>query len=61
MHSAALPIASSSDRFQVLALDGGGFRGLAQAKFLAKIEAATGKRTAECFDLITGTSTGAIS
>lgn len=47
-------------RFQVLALDGGGFRGLAQAQFLAEMEEATGRRTADCFDLITGTSTGAI-
>lgn len=51
---------SDAPRFQILALDGGGFRGLAQAKFLAKVEQATGKKTAECFDLITGTSTGAI-
>lgn len=51
---------SNLKRFQVLALDGGGFRGLAQAQFLADMEQATGRRTADCFDLITGTSTGAI-
>jgi hypothetical protein len=47
-------------RFQVLALDGGGFRGLFQAQCLAHWEEHTGKRTADCFDMISGTSTGGI-
>lgn len=46
--------------FQILALDGGGFRGLSQAIVLAEMERRTGRATAECFDLITGTSTGGI-
>lgn len=46
--------------FQVLALDGGGFRGLFAAQCLALWEEQSGRRAADCFDLITGTSTGAI-
>jgi len=49
-----------SNTTQVLALDGGGFRGLSQAVVLAMMEERTGRRTADCFDLITGTSTGGI-
>lgn len=45
---------------QVLALDGGGFRGLSQAIVLAEMEKRTGRRTADCFDVIAGTSTGGI-
>jgi len=48
------------DTIQVLALDGGGFRGLSQAIILAEMEKRTGRRTADCFDIITGTSTGGI-
>ena len=44
----------------VLSLDGGGIRGLIPALILADIEKKTGKRIAELFDLITGTSTGGI-
>lgn len=44
----------------VLSLDGGGIRGLIPALVLADIEKKTGKRIAELFDLITGTSTGGI-
>ena len=44
----------------VLSLDGGGIRGLIPALVLADIEKKTGKRVAELFDLITGTSTGGI-
>ena len=47
-------------RFRILSLDGGGIRGLFAARFLAEIEVGTGKRIAEHFDLITGTSTGGI-
>lgn len=46
--------------FQILAIDGGGFRGLFAAQCLALWEKATGRRAADCFDLITGTSTGGI-
>jgi uncharacterized protein len=45
---------------RVLALDGGGIRGVIPATVLAEIEKKTGKRIAEIFDLIAGTSTGGI-
>jgi patatin-like phospholipase/acyl hydrolase len=45
---------------RLLALDGGGVRGLIPALVLAEIEERTGRRTAELFDLIAGTSTGGI-
>lgn len=46
--------------FKVLALDGGGIRGIIPATVLTAIEERTGKRIAELFDLIVGTSTGGI-
>ena len=46
--------------FRILSLDGGGIKGAFTAAVLARLEAETGKRTAEHFDLITGTSTGGI-
>ena len=45
---------------RVLAIDGGGIRGLIPATVLAAIERRTARRTAELFDLIAGSSTGAI-
>jgi patatin-like phospholipase/acyl hydrolase len=45
---------------RILAIDGGGIRGLIPAVVLADIERRTGRRTAELFDLIAGTSTGGI-
>ena len=45
---------------KVLAIDGGGIRGIIPAMVLAEIEGRTGKRIAEMFDLIAGTSTGGI-
>jgi patatin-like phospholipase/acyl hydrolase len=45
---------------KVLSIDGGGIRGLIPALVLAEIERRTGRRIAEMFDLIAGTSTGAI-
>jgi patatin-like phospholipase/acyl hydrolase len=45
---------------RVLAIDGGGIRGLIPALVLAEIERRTGRRIAELFDLIAGTSTGGI-
>lgn len=44
----------------ILSIDGGGIRGIIPAMVLAEIEKKTGKRIAEMFDLITGTSTGGI-
>lgn len=45
---------------RILALDGGGIKGAFSAAFLETIEEATGKRIADHFDLIAGTSTGGI-
>jgi uncharacterized protein len=45
---------------RVLAIDGGGIRGLIPALVLAEIERRTGKRVAELTDVIAGTSTGGI-
>ena len=45
---------------RILAIDGGGIRGLIPAIVLAEIERRTGRRTADLFDLIAGTSTGGI-
>ena len=45
---------------KILAIDGGGIRGLIPAIVLADLERRTGRRTAEMFDLIAGTSTGGI-
>jgi patatin-like phospholipase/acyl hydrolase len=46
--------------FTILSIDGGGIRGIIPAMILAEIERRTGRRTAELFDLIAGTSTGGI-
>lgn len=46
--------------YRVLALDGGGIRGLIPAQVLKEIERRTGRRIAEMFDLVAGTSTGGI-
>ena len=45
---------------KVLCIDGGGIRGLIPALVLAAIEKRTGKKSAELFDMIAGTSTGGI-
>jgi hypothetical protein len=45
---------------KVLAIDGGGIRGLIPALVLAEIESRTGRPIATLFDLVAGTSTGAI-
>jgi uncharacterized protein len=47
-------------RFQVLALDGGGVRGIFTAALLAGLEEDIGSPVIEHFDLVTGTSTGGI-
>ena len=46
--------------FRILSLAGGGVKGAFSAGFLAEIEKMTGKRVADHFDLVTGTSTGGI-
>ena len=50
----------NTDTFHILALDGGGTRGIYTAQLLAKIEQAFGVPIKTYFDLIAGTSTGAI-
>lgn len=45
---------------RVLAIDGGGIRGLIPALVLAEVERRTGRRVAELVDMIAGTSTGGI-
>jgi patatin-like phospholipase/acyl hydrolase len=46
--------------FRVLSLDGGGIKGTYTASVLASLEEMTGRKVADHFDLITGTSTGGI-
>ncbi len=46
---------------RVLVLQGGGARGLAQLYFLTRLEQQTGKKISDMFDLICGTSVGAIN
>ena len=50
----------NTDTFHILALDGGGTRGIYTAQLLAKIEQAFGTPIKTYFDLIAGTSTGSI-
>jgi patatin-like phospholipase/acyl hydrolase len=45
---------------RVLAIDGGGIRGIIPAIVLADLEARTGRPVSDLFDLVAGTSTGGI-
>ena len=49
-----------NDTFRILALDGGGIRGVYAAHVLAKVEDSLKLPVSDCFNLIAGTSTGAI-
>ena len=49
-----------SMRFQILSLSGGGYLGLYSAAVLAELEAQTGRRVVDMFDLLAGTSIGGI-
>jgi uncharacterized protein len=51
---------SPLDRFQILALDGGGVRGIFSAALLAGLERDLSIRLVDHFDLVVGTSTGGI-
>ena len=44
----------------ILAIDGGGIRGIIPAAALQQLEQLTGRPLSECFDMIVGTSTGGI-
>jgi uncharacterized protein len=54
------------DRFRLLSIDGGGIRGLIAARVIAKLEelitegAGEERRIADCFHMVTGTSTGGL-
>ena len=50
----------NTNNFHILALDGGGTRGIYSAQLIAKVEHAFDLCIKDCFDLIVGTSTGAI-
>jgi uncharacterized protein len=52
--------APSGRVFQILAMSGGGYRGLYTAKVLADLESDIGQPIARYFDLIAGTSVGGI-
>lgn len=52
--------AAPVERFQILALDGGGAKALFSAHVLARLEADLGVSIADSFDLITGTSAGGV-
>ena len=45
---------------RILAIDGGGIRGIVPGVLLASLERATGRPVRESFDFVAGTSTGAI-
>jgi patatin-like phospholipase/acyl hydrolase len=45
---------------RILTIDGGGVRGIIPAVLLAALERATGKPARETFDMVAGTSTGAL-
>lgn len=51
---------TSEKKVIVLALDGGGIKGVIPAMFLQQIEASLGKQSYQLFDVIGGTSTGGI-
>lgn len=46
--------------FKILSIDGGGIKGLYSAAVIARLEEKTGKKSADCFDMICGTSTGGL-
>src|SRR3954467_6744965 len=47
-------------RRRIVAIDGGGVRGIIPAVALARLEAVTGRPAREHFDFLSGTSTGAV-
>ncbi len=60
-HAAAVSSGAGCERrFQLLALDGGGVRGIFTAALLAGLEEDVGSPLVDHFDLVVGTSTGGI-
>jgi patatin-like phospholipase/acyl hydrolase len=55
-----MPNEASPPRFQVLALDGGGVRGIFTAAVLAALEEDIGHPVLDHFDMVVGTSTRGI-
>ncbi|NOX75704.1 MAG: hypothetical protein GXP17_03620, partial [Gammaproteobacteria bacterium] len=53
-------VLTSNDPFNILALSGGGYKGLYTARIISRIEKRTGKPFGSHFDLICGTSVGGI-
>lgn len=51
---------TTSDTYKILAIDGGGIRGIIPARILQEIEHRLGKAVSRVFDLVAGTSTGGI-
>src|SRR5215218_5400248 len=51
-------VATTLEGMRVLAIDGGGIRGLIPALVLTDLERRAGRQIFEMFDLIAGTSTG---
>ena len=49
-----------SDRFQILSLDGGGYKGMFSAAVLAQLETDHDISISDHFDLVAGTSTGGV-
>ena len=54
------PVTSHQPPVRILAIDGGGIRGIVPALVLAHIEKLTNRPIASLFDLVSGTSTGGI-
>jgi Patatin len=59
-HKAAGPSKAGAQPFQILALSGGGYRGLFTAIILDELEQRAGRPLADCFDIVAGTSIGGI-